>query len=185
MSKDKTPEDPILDQLFFYLSHAKNLLEDNHKLAPVIFAITPFGTQILPVYHPDGEAAGTLDLISKVMTAYDCTEYYMIADSNRVAHDDQLQECINSLYVSRKLQRLLCWDYGRFRPSKEGTDVIHFEDDPYEVAELDKIGGSINKLFSLLDHTPMEDQEKEHLRMMFPILDAEEMIEFKNQEHLC
>lgn len=178
-----TEKDVILEQMLMYGEHAKNLLATEDEFAPVLFASTPYGTQILPFYHPEGEGDDTLKLLSKVLQAYDCDCYYLLADSWRTILGNNQEEIpvdsLNILYVNKDRNcRLITFDYTEAEVN--GEMHLLFEE-PKEVVDISGVTGSFAALVALLDYPETKTElEKGHLRLMFPIIDPDEIDSYKN-----
>jgi len=166
-------KDEVLDIMFEYLDYAKNLLLEDGDIMPTVFAHSREGTIILPVYHPEGETSEkATDLIGKVVCAYNCYEYYVVVESYKLleGYYDQVEECINVLYVCADNCRVLGLSFKRV-----GLE-IHY-DAPAEIEPKD-VEGSLTKLFKFYDYK-LSELDKSHIRLMFPIQSEEELLSNK------
>lgn len=165
-------KDPVLTKMLEYLDHAKDLLIKDGSLQATVFAHLHDALIYLPISYQEHETPDVaLDLISKVIAAYNVREYYVVSESYRLldGEDERVQDCINVLHVGKE-NRIIGCIFNRITGS---NDV--FFGQTVEIKPL-SVEGTINDLFNLKERAPrMTLREREHIRMMFPSQTEEEI----------
>jgi len=164
MAKDK-----VLERMQEYIENAKLLLEDDGGIEPTVFSEVEEGVLVLPIYHQDdGNNDQSTNLISQVLNAYNCKEYFVVVESYRMAKRGReelevLDECVNVLYTDGKVKKLLSIVYKRLN-AKE-----FFFGDTVEI-KPSNVNGSLLDLFNLFTLAPkLTKKEKANIRIMFPM----------------
>jgi len=159
--------DTILSKMLEYLERAKKVLEEDGYLQPTVFAYTNLASEnsilVLPVLQEDETPPDlALNVISKVLNAYNVSDYFVVSESYIIA-DDTPQDCINIVYVGTYTRRLLSLPFKHVTTSKEVFFGESVEIDP------DNIEGSVLELFQLKSRTiKLTEKDKSQIRLMFP-----------------
>lgn len=159
-------KDDVLLRMFEYLDDAKRILHEDGYLQPTVFAHSPLNDSVLvlPVVNEENDLPSVaLDLVSKVMRAYDVSDYFVVSESYHAdSEGNTLGECVNVIYVGGRGKKLISVTMRRL------ADGTLFFGDTVEIIST-SIEGSVLELFLLRERTPkMTETEKAHVRLLFP-----------------
>lgn len=167
----KSGGEDVIVKMFDYLDHAKKILMEEGYLQPTVFARTHYHDSllVLPIVNDAGDLPDVaVELASKVIRAYNVSEYYVVSESYHVLETEQL-ECINIIYVGLGDKKLISTPLRRL----DGGEFFFGE--TVEVIPSN-VEGTILDLFNLRELTPrLTDLEKQQIRMLFPAQSDEEI----------
>lgn len=173
-------DDKILDSMIQYGHHAQELLAEHGRLDTILFAVTPHGTQVLLSPEHDNMRS-VFNILKRILHAYDTTAYFLVAETRMKNEKDELIDCLNVLYVTKKQVRLLVYEYRLVNSEDQLLYIFSAPEeyeDPREVVE-----GDFSDYFNLLQYNGvLTRQDKEHIRQMFPSMEPSEFASFLDKK---
>ena len=159
-------KDDVLVKMFEHLDHAKKILHEEGYLQPTVFAHTPLHESllVLPIVNEDSDLPEVaLDVVSRIVCAYNVTDYFVVSESYHMTADGKMQdECVNVIYVGARDRKLISSPFRRL----SNGDLFFGE--TVEIVPSN-IEGSVLDLFKLKERLPrLSETDKAHIRLLFP-----------------